>query len=68
MRSSVVLYLDPVTRAVSEHRASPDAIMLAIPRKAYTRAAARARSIADICSRYANPIREMIDVSEVLHG
>ena len=56
MRSSVLLYLDPVTRVVSEHRVSADAIMLAIPRKAYTRAAHRARRITDICSRYAKEV------------
>ena len=65
MRSSVVLWVDPYSKAVSEDWV-PGARKLIVPRLSYARAAERARRYLGIPP--VNPFTETIDLGEVHHG
>ena len=65
MRSSVVLWVDPYSRAVSEDW-TPGARKLIVPRLTYARAEERARRMLNLPQ--VNPFAETIDLGEVHHG
>ena len=65
MRSSIVLWVDPYTKAVHEEWV-PGARKLIVPRLTYARANLRARRYLGMPP--VNPFAETIDLGEVQHG